>query len=93
MRDRLIELMMNAPKLPITNGGRAHGKTYQTFGNIADHLLAEGVIVQVKGRWVTEGKIFYCSNCRFTRNIEVYINHRYCPHCGAKMERSNENAE
>ncbi len=45
MRDRLIELVMNTPKLPITVGGRNNGKTYQTAGNIADHLLANGVIV------------------------------------------------
>jgi hypothetical protein len=45
MRDRLIELVMNTPKLPITVGGRTNGKTYQTAGNIADHLLENGVIV------------------------------------------------
>lgn len=45
MRDRLIELLMNTPKLPITIGGRANGRTYQTAGNIADHLLANGVVV------------------------------------------------
>ena len=83
MRDRLIELIQNA-----VGGCARHWAEV-----ISDHLLANGVIVQAQGRWVTEGKIFYCSNCRFTRNIEVYINHRYCPHCGAKMERSNENAE
>ncbi len=45
MRDRLIELLMNTPRLPITVGGRTNGKTYQTAGNIADHLLANGVVV------------------------------------------------
>ncbi|MBQ8357077.1 MAG: hypothetical protein IJX39_04640 [Clostridia bacterium] len=45
MRDRLIELLINTPKLPITVNGRAQGRTYQTFANIADHLLANGVIV------------------------------------------------
>jgi hypothetical protein len=45
MKKRLIELVMNTPKLPITVGGRNNGKTYQTAGNIADHLLANGVIV------------------------------------------------
>lgn len=45
MRDRLIELLMNTPKLPITIGGRANGKTYQTASNIADYLLANGVVV------------------------------------------------
>ena len=45
MRDRLIELLMNVPKLPITIGGRANGKTYQTAGNLADHLLSNGVVI------------------------------------------------
>lgn len=45
MRNRLIELLMNVPKLPITVGGRANGKTYQTASNIADYLLANGVVV------------------------------------------------
>ena len=45
MRDRLIELIINAPKLDCIKGGRANGKTYQTVQNIADHLLANGVIV------------------------------------------------
>ncbi len=44
-RDRLIELIINAPKLDCIKGGRANGKTYQTVQNIADHLLANGVIV------------------------------------------------
>ena len=44
MRDRLIELIMKTPRLPIIINGRKQGKTYQTAGNIADHLLANGVI-------------------------------------------------
>jgi hypothetical protein len=43
--DRLIELIINAPKLDCIKGGRANGKTYQTVQNIADYLLANGVIV------------------------------------------------
>ena len=45
MRDRLIELIMSTPKKEIKIGGRANGKTYQTAGNIADYLIANGVIV------------------------------------------------
>ncbi len=45
MRDRLIELLLNVPKLPVIFCGRAIGKTYQTAASIADHLLANGVIV------------------------------------------------
>lgn len=45
MRDRLIELMLNAPQIPCIKGGQATGKRYQTFQNIADYLLANGVIL------------------------------------------------
>lgn len=45
-RDRLVELLCNLPEQKcITLGGRQIGKVYQTAGTIADHLLANGVIV------------------------------------------------
>lgn len=44
-REKLIELMLNVPQIPCSKGGRAIGKTYQTYQHIADHLLANGVIV------------------------------------------------
>lgn len=44
MRDRLTELIINAPKLEFPFGSRAQGKTYQTAQNIADHILADGWI-------------------------------------------------
>ena len=45
MRDRLIELILNTPVLKFPSGSREQGKTYQTAQNVADHLLANGVIV------------------------------------------------
>ena len=44
MRERLIELIMKTPRLPIIINGRKQGKTYQTVSNIVDHLLANGVV-------------------------------------------------
>ena len=44
-REKLIELINSAPKIPHIMGGRATEKTFQTTQNIADHLLANGVIV------------------------------------------------
>ena len=44
-RKRLIELIVNAPKMPILINGIASGKVYQTAEHIADYLLANGVIV------------------------------------------------
>lgn len=45
MKARLIELILNTPVLKFPSGSRAQGKTYQTAQNVADHLLANGVIV------------------------------------------------
>ena len=44
-RERLTELILNTPKIPVTINGRAQGRTYHTARNVADHLLANGVIV------------------------------------------------
>ena len=45
MRDRLIELMRNAPKTDTVYGDIKLTEPVQTIQTIADHLLAEGVIV------------------------------------------------
>ena len=44
-RDRLIELILHTPQKQAVIQGRATGKTYRTAENIADHLIANGVIV------------------------------------------------
>ena len=45
MRDRLIELIRNAPKTDTVYGDIKLAKPAQTLQTIADHLLANGVIV------------------------------------------------
>lgn len=45
MRDRLIELMRNAPKTDTVYGNIKLAEPVQTLQTIADHLLANGVIV------------------------------------------------
>ncbi len=45
MKDRLIELIRNAPKFEFPSGSRAQGKTYQTSANLADYLIANGVVI------------------------------------------------
>lgn len=45
MKAKLVELIANAPKLEASFMSRAQGKTYQTVSNIADYLLANGVVV------------------------------------------------
>ena len=42
-RERLADLIRNAPKISFPVGSRAQGRTYQTTTSIADHLLANGV--------------------------------------------------
>lgn len=44
-RDKLIELIISTPQLECTHNGRANGKTFQTAQNMADHLVANNVIV------------------------------------------------
>lgn len=44
-RDKLIELIISTPRLECTHNGRANGKTFQTAQNMADHLIANNVMV------------------------------------------------
>lgn len=44
-RKRLIELLYNIPPMNINIGGRRNGKRLMTMQHLADHLLANGVIV------------------------------------------------
>ena len=45
MKDKLIELIRNAPRFEFPSGSRAQGRTYQTSANLADYLIANGVFV------------------------------------------------
>ena len=45
MKEKLIDLIKSAPKLEFHSGSRAQGRTYQTAQNLAEHLLANGVVV------------------------------------------------
>lgn len=45
MRDRLIELLRNAPRTDVVYGNIKLDEPVQTLQTIADHLLANGVIV------------------------------------------------
>ena len=79
MRERLSELLKNSPHLDVLYHDDA------TYGQAADHLLANGVIVQKEGRWKGAGMgDYYCSLC-----CETYTGgneYKYCPNCGAKMD-------
>lgn len=92
-RKRLIELV---------------GKGIQEFGKssvrgfadeyIADYLLANGVIVQKQGKWVSapikdkgydSKTIPTCTNCGY----QSFITYTYCPECGAKLKEREGNVD
>jgi hypothetical protein len=66
----------------------------QSAEEVADHLLANGVVVREKGEWVFEevypGVVslngYLCSKCR--KNTAKKTD--FCPNCGADM-RKGEN--
>ena len=99
MRDRLIELTKQAERTFSATGR----PVLDIEEYVADHLLANGVIVQAQGHWIDQYKgkfanaLYKCSACGGRANIDWITSDwnltPFCPHCGAKMERSNENAE
>lgn len=62
--------------------------------SIADHLLANGVVVQEKGEWEMRGGKRYCPVCKeracVTRDSDDFWYTKgtdFCPNCGADMRR------
>lgn len=94
MKDKLTELMWEAPF-----GCRAFKQQYykRIMVKLADYLLANGVIVQECGHWVSltdcSNAGVYCSVCHKKVYKEDYawcnrknkLRSDYCPNCGAKM--------
>ena len=86
VREKLVELL----DIIIQPGQK-------TLGEIADHLIANGVTVQECGYWVSltdcANAGVYCSVCHKKVYKEDYawcnrknkLRSDYCPNCGAKM--------
>ena len=85
-REKLIELIESA---------RYWGSN--TSAEVADHLIANEVVIQKRGEWVRKEYNFdiyaECSRCREEYCLSVgwsftdwkkYMH--YCPNCGAKMK-------
>jgi hypothetical protein len=88
-RDRLIELLMSSEVFNDADG-KADAKC------LADHLLANGVIVQKQGEWTSapikdkgydSKTIPTCTNCGY----QSFITYTYCPECGAKLKERADN--
>lgn len=75
MKERMIELILEAPQTPCIIGGVSSGRTFQTAKNIADHLLAAGATIPVR-----------CKKCahwgKRTENEKGFI---ICPVSGMKI--------
>ena len=76
-KERLIDLILSTPKIEFPFGSRAQGKTYQTAGNMADHLIANGVIAPPCKVGDT---VYVITNCE---NILMYHDNDYFTGTGA----------
>lgn len=76
MREKLIALIDNAHRV-FTGWGQSIA--------LADHLLANGVVVREKGEWTVDG---LCSVCGC--DIPV-MEDNFCPNCGADMRGAVNN--
>ena len=85
MRDRLKELLINSPYLDTV---------FCSFEKATDWLIERNVVIQNYGEWKQISKTrfpkYIGTCCGKSRVAKKY---KFCPECGAKMERNNENAE
>ena len=90
VREKLVELLAEFYGVdPMYHGVDANALT--------DHLIAHGVTVHERGRWVSFTECanagVYCSVCHkkvykadYARcNRKNKLRSAYCPHCGSKM--------
>lgn len=81
-REKLIELMKE--------WGNKNTDSFP-FESVADHLIANGAVIQKEAEWVKVGYKWMCSNCKSKINIDgtpTENNLFYCPDCGAKMKEA-----
>lgn len=94
-REKLIELLLTEPW---TIQARGNSKRFAAAGRVADHLLANGVVVREKGEWdrfTDEYEIcateFTCPVCKESfgssemTDEEFVEMMNFCPNCGADM--------
>lgn len=90
-RDRLIELCNEKINTMKFNNSDHWFDFTEKIKEVADHLLANGVIVQKQGKWVSapikekgydSKTIPTCTNCGY----QSFITYTYCPDCGTKLK-------
>ena len=76
--------------------GGKQGERPSLIESIADHLIANGVVVREKGEWILhmDGSST-CKKCRMNTKYSWDFDNsfNFCPHCGADMRkggRANE---
>ena len=94
LRQRLKELILEAPKTDIVYGDIKLKEPIQTVQTIVDHLISNGVTIRERGEWIKlEGDwkdadtkkpltIHQCLRCGSYFQKAPY---NFCPHCGAEM--------
>ena len=95
-RDRLIKLIQEAEDDYMVYEMGAQALAIGIFKSreeyIADHLIANGVIVQKQGEWVSCGidnndmEIIKCSEC----GRKQFGYSKFCATCGAKMKERDK---
>ena len=59
---------------------------------LANHLIANGVVVREKGEWVYDHWCeFKCSKCGALSKTEPRGEESFCPNCGADMRTEEQN--
>lgn len=102
-REKLIELMRQVDACICNLCDGSEEAFDHSAGILADHLIANGVVVREKGEWATDKedaywgnslKRKYCTRCKkrphFDRETRKFILTDFCPNCGADMRNIKE---
>ena len=88
-REKLIELMKYNSCISIYGVVDPDVNIVVNWEDIADEMVANGVIIQKEAEWVKVGYKWMCTNCHSKISLDgtpAENNLFYCSHCGAKMK-------
>lgn len=97
-REKLAALLMAVPPFPSVVFARGSGKRLFVADHIADHLLANGVVVREKGEWVNNSDGYpECNRCGYKPQYDPMFDDIYysdfCPNCGADMRKGENDGQ